>query len=59
MDENNYMYGKFEVNDLVSIPKNEYDQLLEESKWLAALEQAGVDNWNGIEFAMEIFRSFK
>lgn len=29
--------------------------LEEESKWLAALESAGVDNWQGIDFAKEIF----
>jgi hypothetical protein len=55
-----YMYGninRFEVNDLVQIPKNEYDELLEDSKFLAALRSAGVDNWDGYDFAIEIFES--
>lgn len=38
----------------VSIPKAEYEALLAAERELAALEQAGVDNWIGYEYAMEI-----
>ena len=37
----------------VTISKKEYDQLIERSETLAALEAAGVDNWDGYDRAME------
>lgn len=40
--------------DMVTITKKEYDQLLKDSDWLACLEAAGVDNWEGIDEAMNI-----
>ena len=35
--------------------KQHYEKLLEKEQWLNALEAAGVDNWEGIEVALEIF----
>lgn len=40
--------------EMVTITKKEYDQLLKDSDWLACLEAAGVDNWEGIDEAMNI-----
>jgi len=40
------------MND-VMITREEYDSLLHDSKVLQALKNAGVDNWEGYEFAME------
>ena len=57
MTVESYMYGKFD--DTVNIPKAEYDDLVSDSAFLAALEQAGVDNWDGYGFAQEIFEAFK
>lgn len=37
----------------VTITREEYDNLLRDSEILQALENAGVDNWEGYEFAME------
>jgi hypothetical protein len=37
--------------DDVTITREEYDALLNDSKFLRALEAAGVDNWEGFEFA--------
>jgi hypothetical protein len=37
----------------VTITREEYDALLQDSKFLQALEAAGVDNWEGYSFAME------
>lgn len=31
--------------DTVTIPKNEYERLLERDEFLWRLEKAGVDNW--------------
>jgi hypothetical protein len=40
--------------ETVTIPKIEYKSLVEDRKWLNALEDAGVDNWEGIDFAREL-----
>ena len=41
--------------ETITIPKRIYYELLEDSTWLAALEAAGVDNWEGSKHAQEIF----
>lgn len=41
--------------EMVTIPKAEYDALNDELMWLQCLEAAGVDNWEGIDFAHELF----
>ena len=40
----------------VTITYKEYEELLHASKVLQALENAGVDNWEGYDFAMEEIR---
>ena len=42
--------------EMVTIPKAEYEGLLRNRKWLDCLEEAGVDNWEGICFAYDIKR---
>jgi len=42
--------------ETVTIPKAEYERLLERDSWLSCLEEAGVDNWQGIEEAIQIRR---
>jgi len=42
------------MNETITIPKSEYESLLEDSEWLRCLENAGVDNWEGIDFAREL-----
>jgi len=37
----------------VTITTEEYEALLADSKLLQALQNAGVDNWEGYEFARE------
>ena len=34
----------------------EYQQLILDSNLLLALRQAGVDNWDGYDFALELFK---
>lgn len=51
-----YMYG--EIDDTVNIPRDEYESLLEDSAFLESLRQAGVDNWDGFDHALEIFDKF-
>jgi hypothetical protein len=69
MNEDNvtYMYGEeaanaqaetkpaFEVDDTVNIPRNEYNDLLEDSLWLRSLEDAGVNSWEGYDEALLAF----
>jgi hypothetical protein len=40
--------------EMITITKKEYESLLEDSKFLTALENAGVDNWGGYEFAVQL-----
>ena len=47
-----YNFDGTEVEN-ISLPKVTYDQLIKDQKWLRALEAAGVDNWEGIDFARE------
>lgn len=42
--------------ETVTITKKEYDRLLRDEAWLSCLEGAGVDNWQGIDYAHEFFR---
>ncbi len=39
--------------EMISIPKTEYDELIESQKLLQALESAGVDSWEGYHMAQE------
>lgn len=41
--------------ETVTITKDEYESLLEDSNFLCALESAGVDNWDGYDYARDIF----
>ena len=43
-----------EAMDTVEITKKEYDQLIKDSEWLSCLEAAGVDNWEGIDEAINM-----
>lgn len=40
--------------DSVTITKQHYKELIKQEQWLQALQEAGVDNWQGIEFAYDI-----
>lgn len=42
------------MNEYITITVEEYEDLLESQAWLGALEAAGVDNWHGIDFAIEL-----
>ena len=41
--------------ETVTITKEEYEYLLEQSEFLGCLEACGVDNWNGYSDAYEMF----
>lgn len=41
--------------EMVTIPKREYEELLDKELWLSCLESAGVDNWDGIGYAQDLY----
>ncbi len=45
------------MDDTVTISKQQYEQLIEDSDILQCLRNAGVDNWDGWDFAMEEFHA--
>ena len=42
------------MEETVTITKTKYQQLLAQAEWLSYLVAAGVDNWQGIDFAYEL-----
>jgi hypothetical protein len=42
------------TTEMIAITKKQYDTLIEDSNWLRFLEAAGVDNWDGYDFAREL-----
>ena len=44
-------------DDTVTISKKEYFDLLDDMKMLNALIEAGVDNWSGYSYAIEILNN--
>ena len=43
-------------NETVTISKKDYEKLIEDQFWLNCLESAGVDNWDGYDEAIELFK---
>lgn len=39
---------------LIAVPESEYNKLLERDEFLRSLEEAGVDNWEGYDIAIDI-----
>ena len=46
------------VEELITITKTHYDELVEAQKFLSYLEDAGVDNWEGYDYAVRM-REFR
>lgn len=42
------------IGDAVILSQDRYDDLSEKEDWLCSLEAAGVDNWEGYDFAKEM-----
>lgn len=40
----------------ITISESEYNELLYDSSKLQSLKEAGVDNWSGYDYAMDLFR---
>lgn len=46
------------TSETVTITMSEYEELLEDSRFLSALEAAGIDNWEGYDYAKDILRDW-
>lgn len=46
-------------NATVTISLEEYEDLLDESALLTCLRNAGVDNWDGWDYAMEAYEEYQ
>jgi hypothetical protein len=42
--------------ETVTISAEEYNNLLVRAEWLEYLEEAGVDNWDGYDYACDLAR---
>jgi hypothetical protein len=45
------------MQEEITITKEEYEKLVEDSKVLDALRRCGVDNWEGYDEAMELIEA--
>jgi hypothetical protein len=44
------------MGETIEILRAEYDALVEQVEWLDCLNAAGVDNWEGYDYARELWR---
>ncbi len=51
------MIAKLNFDGTVTISETDYDELLEDSRFLNCLRNAGVDNWDGYDYAIEDFNA--
>lgn len=42
----------------VLVDEKEYDKLLDTQRWMCALEAAGLDNWDGCDYAKDILEEW-
>ena len=47
------------MEETITISKKEYESLLEDQKLLQALQGAGVDNWSGYDYAIEMMQEME
>ena len=43
------------MSKMVTITEEEYQSLLDDQLWLNCLENAGVDNWSGYDYARQLY----
>jgi len=46
-------------NKTITIDEEEYLRLLADAFWLMCLEQAGVDNWDGYSYAIDLKEEYE
>lgn len=45
-----------DIVEMITITRQNLEQLMDDSRFLEALKRAGVDNWEGYSEAVEIYR---
>lgn len=45
-----------EEEEMITVTKEHYDELYEAYLWAEALDQSGVDNWEGYDYARDVLR---
>lgn len=50
---------KKQSEETITIKKSEYKELKDRNLWLTALENCGVDNWEGYDFAYDALEELK
>lgn len=40
--------------EMITITKDRFEELVAAEEWVDALEAAGVDNWEGYDFAIDL-----
>lgn len=46
-----------DIEEKIEISKEEYVELMDRIDFLECLEAAGVDNWDGYDYARELYRN--
>ena len=47
------------MEETITISKKEYESLLKDQKLLQCLQGAGVDNWEGYDYALEMMEEIE
>lgn len=47
------------VEETITINLSMYEELKSRDIWLSCLENAGVDNWSGIDYAYDLHKEFE
>jgi len=47
------------MDETIEISKSEYDELIQAQIRLICLESAGVDNWRGYDYALELMEEYE
>ena len=50
--------GEYEVVEMITVPKHEYDSLVKTQAFMEALEAAGIDNATAYEYGQDLFREW-
>lgn len=41
------------MGEMINVPRERYDYLVQRNRRLSAMEAGGVDNWEGLHYALE------
>jgi len=47
------------MNEQITISIERYNELVDSERMLTALQNAGVDNWDGYDYAIELYQQWE